>query len=790
MSSATPQVSVGQRKRKRVALVYPFFAHYRGPLLQELLARSVHDYILVGDTKGEGGIETWPIPPGTEFKRVRLLRWGSLELFQLGVVSLSWKRDLDAIIYLGNAHWASTWLSAAMARLLGKKVYFWTHGWTSRKDPTWKNLLRRAFYSLANGLLLYGHFAKMVGIVQGFASERLHVIYNSLDYSRQREIAEKVSPQRLQELRIQLFGGAETPVVICSSRLAPVRRLDLLVEAIALLQDSGHRVNLLLVGDGPERTSLAKLAASKNVAVAFTGACYDESRLAELTLCANVTVAPGKIGLTAMQSLAFGTPVITHDDVDDQMPEWEAIQPGRTGSCFHKGDVADLAEQIKQWTSSAQTSPVVRTECVKIIERFYTPQFQRWAIDRAVGGYPADDLFWQRERQPRRDKAVVGYISNGMTPYGVHFLRRVASELDIDLRCFYTHQYSMGTWDLPSLPNLQVQHFGLGESAANANKPNHILAEWRKGGRIIEELKRSGAQGIVILGYNDLGRLRIIDWCYRHDVAVLLFGDSNYRCDRVSGWRRLFKNIVIPCVLAKCSRILACGSLGAEYFTSYGVPRENIHYSPYEPDYSLIEQLPEAVMDETATRFSIDRSRRHIIYSGRLAQVKRVDLLIRAFIQIAPTRPDWDLLIVGNGSLRNELGLLVPENLKSRVIWPGFLGDQRYVTAFYKMSDVLVLPSEYEPWALVINEAAAAGLAIVASDVVGAAAELVIDGENGRIFPTGDLDALAAALRDVTTEGTTQRMRSASRAVLERWRTAADPVQGLHKALLASRAIR
>jgi hypothetical protein len=98
-----------------------------------------------------------------------------------------------------------------------------------------------------------------------------------------------------------------------------------------------------------------------------------------------------------MQSLAYGTPVITHDDHKAQGPEWEAILPGHTGDFFRRGDVSDLARVIQLWTRRPLPDPAARRACHQLIERFYNPVFQRRAIDRAVRGLPADDLFWLRE---------------------------------------------------------------------------------------------------------------------------------------------------------------------------------------------------------------------------------------------------------------------------------------------------------------------------------------------------------------------------------------------------------
>jgi glycosyltransferase involved in cell wall biosynthesis len=123
-------------------------------------------------------------------------------------------------------------------------------------------------------------------------------------------------------------------------------------------------------------------------------------------------------------------------------------------------------------------------------------------------------------------------------------------------------------------------------------------------------------------------------------------------------------------------------------------------------------------------------------------------------------------------------GELVP-----RVLWTGFLDDQQTVTALYRNCDVLVLPSDYEPWALVVSEAVAAGLAIVCSDVVGAAAELVVPGRNGELFAAGSLEGLVQSLLRVTSPDRVDAYKAGSAPVLAAWRKQADPVEGLRRAL-------
>lgn len=376
----------------RIALIYHFFAHYRAPVMRELLNNSKHEYVLVGDVRAtDPTIKAWVpndrsrlvVAPG---RRICGVYW------QSGVLRQAMASNVDVLILLGNAAWPSTWLAAILARLRGKRVLFWTHGWI-QKETGVKRLVRNTFYRLAHGLLLYGHMAKMIGIAEGFRPEKLYVIYNSLDTATQREARAGVAESELADIRRSMFDQAERPIVMCSSRLTKVRRLDLLIDAAARLAEAGQPVNLLLVGDGPERQSLEAYAAEKGVWAKFYGACYDEHILARLTMASHLTVAPGKVGLTAMQSLGFGTPVVTHADADNQMPEWEAVVPGRTGGFFTRGDVGSLADAIRPWIDRPLNAQV-RARCYEMIDRFYNPGFQRTVIDQAVEGQPADDLFW------------------------------------------------------------------------------------------------------------------------------------------------------------------------------------------------------------------------------------------------------------------------------------------------------------------------------------------------------------------------------------------------------------
>lgn len=392
----------------------------------------------------------------------------------------------------------------------------------------------------------------------------------------------------------------------------------------------------------------------------------------------------------------------------------------------------------------------------------------------------------EMDPQPHTNRGTLdlAIIANANTPYREHLHRRIVREMpEMRLWSVFTHVQTSAPWKLAAADEINAVNFGPGESSDDQGRPGRALHEWRKGGRILEFLRQKRVRAVVLLGYNDPGRLRILRWCGRSGVPCLLFGDSNIHGDLASGWKGVLKRQLVPRILRRCAAVLCCGSLGRAYFERYGVSGDRIFYSPYEPDYELIRQLPASALEAAAREHSLPPGRRRIVFSGRLVPVKRVDLAIDAFCAIAPERPGWDLVIAGDGPLRAELTARVPSQLASRVVWTGFLARQEQVSAVYRLSDILLLPSDYEPWALVVNEAAAAGLAIVASEVVGAAPELVRDDVNGYTFPVGDLAALTDRLRRATDPARIDALKAGSAGVLAEWRKVADPVNGLRDAL-------
>jgi glycosyltransferase involved in cell wall biosynthesis len=361
--------------KSRVSVVYPFLPHYRRGIFRELDDSMSFEYEFLSDTVGRAGI----VPLDTsEVKRHKSVqnRWIGRALWQHGLLRIALTSDSPVWIFLGDASYLSTWVAAALLRLRRKKVLFWTIGW-HRPERGIRRLIRMGFYRLANGLLLYGQNAIRIGEESGYPASRMWVIYNSNPPKYLSEGEGRSAPL----FRSEIF-DSEHPIVGAVIRLTPTKHLDLLVRAGAYASELGHPLTIALVGDGPVEHELVALAKRLSVDLRIHPAVYEGRDLERVYERLRVTVVPNAVGLTAVQSMYFGTPVISGDDANQQMPEWEAIIPGVTGAHFRHGDARSLAEAILTWTR--KDLDVVGRACVTEVSTRWNPVTQREHIEAAV----------------------------------------------------------------------------------------------------------------------------------------------------------------------------------------------------------------------------------------------------------------------------------------------------------------------------------------------------------------------------------------------------------------------
>jgi glycosyltransferase involved in cell wall biosynthesis len=209
-------------------------------------------------------------------------------------------------------------------------------------------------------------------ILEGFLPEKLVCVFNSLDYQTQLKIREQLSPNKI----FKDYYKNNNPNLIYIGRLQKVKKIEMIIEAIYNLKILGIECNLVIVGKEIEHLDLYNLISNYNLnnQIWFYGECYDEKKIAELIFNSDVCVSPGNVGLTAIHSLVYGTPVVTHDNFKNQMPEFEAIEDNITGSFFHENSMTHLMEKIKYWISKdSKSKTITREKCFRVIDELYNP---------------------------------------------------------------------------------------------------------------------------------------------------------------------------------------------------------------------------------------------------------------------------------------------------------------------------------------------------------------------------------------------------------------------------------
>jgi len=364
----------------KVYVVHHFFAHYRGAVLRELGHQLAGQGELVLLEGGGGGAQKG-IPKISEksskFKPYSKFflrnKWFGSVLWQSGLVRqvLNASRE-DVWIFLGDAHYLSTWIASILARARGMRVLFWTHG-TRHEIKGIKRLALKAFYAIPDELLLYGVRGKELLRHAGIR-RYARVIYNSVDYCEQMNQKDNWNVVRRDGNKI----------LFCA-RLELRKRADLLIRACAIMMSQNLRFKLVIIGDGQQKSFLQDLVKELGLTecVDFVGPLYEESQLAPYFLSASVFVIPETAGLSVMHAMGYGVPVITVSDPDHQMPETEAIIDGKTGAFFSRDDANSLARTIITWLQDSDAEAASRA-CIEMIETRYAPGVHARRIRSAI----------------------------------------------------------------------------------------------------------------------------------------------------------------------------------------------------------------------------------------------------------------------------------------------------------------------------------------------------------------------------------------------------------------------
>lgn len=303
---------------------------------------------------------------------------------------------------------------------------------------------------------------------------------------------------------------------------------------------------------------------------------------------------------------------------------------------------------------------------------------------------------------------------------------------------------------------------------------------------LLGELRRARPDYLIIYGYTLAPQTLAILYAVASSTPFAVIGDANIYADRASGWRRAAKSLWLRWVVRGAAAIIYIGTANRRFWERYGARGERLFAARYAVDNEYFARAAESEREaarEMRRRFGID-GRTVFLYVGRLIARKNVDLLIRAAKEMGGEQ--IAVVIAGDGEERSRLEALAAGDGRVPVIFAGAVA-QADLPRYYAMADALVLPARDEPWGLVINEAMAAGLAIVAHRSCGAAVDLV-DEKNGTLLDAFSVEEMVGALRRIARDrGELERMKESSRARIEGW-TIEGAARGIEEAVTRTSA--
>lgn len=337
------------------------------------------------------------------------------------------------------------------------------------------------------------------------------------------------------------------------------------------------------------------------------------------------------------------------------------------------------------------------------------------------------------------------YLDDIPTPYRLGVQKRVAEHWPGDFRLAFCAESEPGrdwTLDYGDL----APEFLAGQQWRPPGQVNPFSYKWNP---VIGRTLDAWRPDVVILsGYVHPTMWRAARWCRRNGVPYGVSCETSARSSATSGWRWAVKRAISGWLVRGMAFGLPVGREAAEYLRAFGPSQAPMHYFPNTPDTAPIVAEAErlaATGGEGPLRaeLGIPPDAPILLFVGRMIDAKRPLDVIRAF-RDAPGAEKAALVIVGDGDQMAMLRQAADGD--PRIIFTGWLKDPALIAGLMSIATAMLLPSSHEPWGAVVNEAMAAGTPVISSDRVGAATELVQDGENGYLVSVGDVAAIASAI--------------------------------------------
>jgi glycosyltransferase involved in cell wall biosynthesis len=270
--------------------------------------------------------------------------------------------------------------------------------------------------------------------------------------------------------------------------------------------------------------------------------------------------------------------------------------------------------------------------------------------------------------------------------------------------------------------------------------------------QVLKELRNFSPDRVILSGYAHPTMWLAAWWCRYNAIPYGLSCETSKSHGSII--QRTLKLIIIGAMLKGMSFALPVSRHAGQFLRKLSKkPNLPIFLFPNTPNtYQMQMEIKRggvAIANrDDLTALGVPSTGKIVLFVGRLIVAKQPLDLLNAY-QLLPykARQDSHLVFVGDGPLGEDIAARCHKEDSVHML--GWVSDSAKLIRIMASADVFVLPSSYEPWGTVVNEAMICGQSVVASDRVGAAREMIEHGKNGFIYPSADISALGHLLEHI-----------------------------------------
>jgi glycosyltransferase involved in cell wall biosynthesis len=661
------------------------------------------------------------LPWMLKFPVISLPRWlGGFE-FQF----LSWRMILaaDVVIVSDNLRCISNILVILLRRLNGKPVQVWGHG--KNFQSNWMSLLfsyfRFRILRMADFNIVYTKVSIAPLIRAGFNQNRILVSENNIDTS----LAVGLYPQHPEVLAFrQAHFLGDSPCVAFLGSWYSLKRPEILIEFGLALRRMVPQIQVLVIGGG-EGLEVLKKHSKRLTWLKILGPMFGREKFVALS-SARCLVVSGMAGLNIMDAMAVGLPVIIPQR-EDHSPEIAYLLDGINGLIV-PDDITKLAEAcnrlIVNQELQARLSDAARRTSAMFTLKDIANNFICFA-------------------EKHIDRGPVIFVYQRMLPYHQARFRAVSSELLKQGRACIAVQVASFDRNYGLINDESNNKNEAEDSLVTLFNDDYLNLKPRDVAKSVFETLRRLTPSVVFTPAPAFSEgAGALHYKIRHGGRLVLMDDAWSVTSRRSSLIKLVKKNFYGYMDGG----FFPDQLHGDYFSTLNIPHTLQSYK----------------LNVVGTKSQISSAKgqatiypeNFILFVGRLIERKGLDVLLRALIGVSPSTY---LVVIGDGPERQALHALASKlGLANLVLWLGRCSNAE-TRQWMEKAQALVIPSKYEQWGLVVNEAWLSETLVLGSDTVGALRANYHNKMNWMMIPYGDVEGWQHALSRLLSLGTESR---------------------------------